>query len=148
MKVNKEIFYHANSGNEVKVGDTLVFNSKTHNRMYDEIYNNEFKLDGIDANELLINKKKNKDRNLSVEEFEMTLNTINNDSFVMRELALEEVRKSKYPDSIWWGKVYLHGLSGIKRYYSTCGSILLLTELPIAIISIIYQILYFKFLRK
>ena len=54
----------------------------------------------------------------------------------------------KYPDSIWWGEVYLHGLSGIKQYYSTYGSILLLTELPIAILSIIYQFIYFKFLRK
>lgn len=98
MKVNNEIYYHANSGDEVKVGDTLVFNIETHNRMYDEVYNNEFNLDGIDANELLIKKKRNKDRYLSIEEFEVILNTINNDAFVMRELALEEVRKNKYPN--------------------------------------------------
>ena len=50
---------------------------------------------------------------------------------------------SKYPDSIWWGEVYLRGLSGIKQYYSTYGSILLLTEVPVAVISIVYQIIYF-----
>ena len=52
MKVNKEIFYHAYSGEKVNVGDVLVFNSGTHNKMYDEVYNNEYKTDGIDANEL------------------------------------------------------------------------------------------------
>lgn len=97
MKVNKEIFYHAYSGEKVNVGDVLVFNSGTHNKMYDEVYNNEYKIDGIDANELLINKKRNNDREFSVEEFELVLNTVNNDAFVLRELALEEVRKSKYP---------------------------------------------------
>ena len=97
MKVNKEIFYHAYSGEKVNVGDVLVFNSGTHNKMYGEVYNNEYKTDGIDANELLINKKRNNDREFSIEEFELVLNTINNDAFVLRELALEEVRNSKYP---------------------------------------------------
>ena len=91
MKVNKEIYYHANSGNKLNIGDTLVFNSNTHNKMYDEVYNNEYKLDGIDANQLLNSKK-----DLSKEEFDLVLNTVNNDAFVMRELSLEEVRKAKY----------------------------------------------------
>ena len=98
MKVNKEIFYHAYSGEKVNVGDVLVFNSGTHNKMYDEVYNNEYKIDGIDANELLINKKRNNDREFSIEEFELVLNTINNDAFVLRELALEKIRKMKYPN--------------------------------------------------
>ena len=98
MKVNKEIYYHANSGKEYKVGDTLVFNARTHNKMYDEVYNNEYKLDNIDANELLINKKRNNDTNLSIDEFLLVFKTINNDAFVLRELALEEVRKNKYPN--------------------------------------------------
>lgn len=98
MKVNKEIFYHAYSGEKVNVGDVLVFNSGTHNKMYDEVYNNEYKTDGIDANELLINKKRNQERSFSIDEFELLLNTVNNDAFVLRELALEEVRKTKYPN--------------------------------------------------
>ena len=61
MKVNKEIFYHAYSGEKVDIGGILVFNSDTHNKMYDEVYNNEYKIDGIDANELLINKKRNQE---------------------------------------------------------------------------------------
>ena len=47
--------------------------------------------------------------------------------------------------NLYW---IIRSLSGIKQYYSTYGPILLLTELPIAIISIIYQFIYFKFLRK
>ena len=98
MKVNKEIFYHAYSGEKVNVGDVLVFNSGTHNKMYDEVYNNEYKTDGIDANELLINKKRNQERSFSIDEFELLLNTVNNDAFVLRELTLEEVREMKYPN--------------------------------------------------
>ena len=98
MKVNKEIFYHANSGKELSIGDILVFDSNTHNRMYDEVYNNGYKLSEIDANELLINKKRKRELNFNEEEFLLVFKTINNDAFVMRELALEEIRKSKYPN--------------------------------------------------
>lgn len=98
MKVEKEIFYHAHSGNKVSIGDILVFNSSTNNKMYEEVYNKEYKLNQIDANELLCNKKRNKEYDLSLEELDLILNTVNNDAFVMRELALEEVRKKNYPD--------------------------------------------------
>ena len=98
MRVEKEIYYHANSGDKVSIGDILIFNSNTHNKMYDEVFNKEYKLNNMDANELLINKKKNNDLNFSIEEFKLLLSTVNNDAFVMRELALEEVRKEKYPN--------------------------------------------------
>ena len=98
MLVNKEIFYHSNSGNKLSVGDVLIFNSNTHNRMHDEVYNSQHLLNGIDANELLNNKKKDKKLNISDDEFELIFKTINSDAFVMRELALEEVRKNKCPD--------------------------------------------------
>ena len=65
MKVNKEIYFHAYSGTNIKIGDLLVFNSQTHNKMYEEVYNNEFSIDGIDANELLINKKRNQETSFS-----------------------------------------------------------------------------------
>ena len=97
MKISKEIYYHANSGYEVNIGDILIFNGDKYNKMYEGIYNSEFKLNGLDANELLINKKKNIDYSLSPEELEMVINTVNNDAYVLRELALEEIRKTKYP---------------------------------------------------
>ena len=98
MKVCKEIFYHAYSGEKVNLGNILVFNSGTHNKMYDEVYNREYKINGMDANELLINKKRNQERSFSVDEFELLLNTVNSDAFVLRELALEEVRRISYPN--------------------------------------------------
>ena len=67
MKVNKKIFYHAYSGDKINVVDVLVFNSGTHNKMYDEVYNNEYKIDEIDANELLINKKRNQERSFLID---------------------------------------------------------------------------------
>ncbi len=98
MKVNKEIYYHAYSKEEVFIGDIITFNDNTHNKMYDEVYSKDFKLNGIDANELLVKKRKNNELIFTKEEFELVLNTVSNDSFVLRELAFEEVRKTKYPN--------------------------------------------------
>ena len=98
MEVKKEIYYHANSNKEYQKGDILIFNRATHNKMYEEVYNKKYNYNEMDANELLYNKKKNNDYVLSKEEFELLFNTVNNDAFVIRELALEEVRKNKYPD--------------------------------------------------
>ena len=98
IRVENELFYHAYSGKKINVGDILCFNSNTYNKMYDEVYKSNYNLDGFDANEVLSSKKKNKDMYLSKEECELLLNTISNDAFVLRELALEEFRKEKYPD--------------------------------------------------
>lgn len=77
MKVNKEIFYHANSGDELSIGDELIFDLNTHNKMYEEVYNNEYKLNKMDANEILINKKRDKEYTLIEEEFELIFRAIN-----------------------------------------------------------------------
>ena len=94
IKINKEIYYHANSGDELKIGDILVFNENTNNRMYDSLYNSEYSLNNMDANSILCTKRNDKD--LTNEEYNVVLNTVNNDAFVMRELALEEVRKERF----------------------------------------------------
>lgn len=54
----------------------------------------------------------------------------------------------EYPDSIWWGRTALLGIDGIKKYYSVFGEVVILVELPISIVCIIYQIIYFKIIRK
>ena len=58
------------------------------------------------------------------------------------------VGSNQYPDSIWLGEVFLKGIEGIKKYYSRLGELILYTEIPITIISIIYQIIYFKTIKK
>ena len=98
MKVNNKIYYHANSGDKLKVGDILVFNYSTKNKMWDTVYNSEHLLDDMDANEIMIKHMNNKDINFSNDELVTIFKTVNNDAYVMRELALEEVRKEKYQD--------------------------------------------------
>ena len=96
MKVEKQIYYHANSGNELKVGDILIFDCNTKNKMYEQVYNSKYFLNNMDANEIILNKKKNNSMDFEPNELILIANTINNDAFVLRELALEEVRKEKY----------------------------------------------------
>ena len=53
-----------------------------------------------------------------------------------------------YPNTIWWTRKTLLGLDGIKTYYSVWGRLVYMFELPISIICIIYQVIYFKVIRK
>lgn len=96
MQINKEIYYHASSGGRVNVGDVLEFNSDTKNGMYYAVYESSYLLDEKDANEIMRNKRSDKDINFSLSELNLIFKTINNSAFVMRELALEEVRRNKY----------------------------------------------------
>ena len=54
---------------------------------------------------------------------------------------------SDYPDTIWWGKQTLQGLAGIKTYYYTWRDLVYI-EIPISIACVLYQIVYFKIIRK
>lgn len=58
------------------------------------------------------------------------------------------VGSNEFPDTIWWGKTVLYGLSGIKTYYKVWGELVLKVEIPISIVCIIYQIIYFKIIGK
>ena len=54
MKVEDKIYYHVNSYKELNIGDVLVFDNNTHNQMYETVYNSSYKLNDMDANELLL----------------------------------------------------------------------------------------------
>ena len=58
MKVEDKIYYHVNSYKELNIGDVLVFDNNTHNQMYETVYNSSYKLNDMDANELLLTKKR------------------------------------------------------------------------------------------
>lgn len=77
----------------LEVGD--IINTKNrYNKFYDEIYDSEYLLDGIDVNMLLINKRRNKEYgNFTMDEFKLIYETVNNSAMVTRELVFEEVRK-------------------------------------------------------
>lgn len=58
------------------------------------------------------------------------------------------IGSNEYPNSIWWGSRELIGINGLKEYYSVWGEVILIFEAPICIISLIYQIIYLKIIRK
>jgi len=92
-KVNKKIYYHINTGNKLNVGDVLNIGDR-YNNFYYEIYNSEYLLEEKDANEILIDKRKNKDYSITdIDEFKLVYETINNSAMITRELIFEEVRK-------------------------------------------------------
>lgn len=92
-KVNKKIYYHINTGTKLNVGNVLNIGDR-YNNFYYEIYDSEYLLEEKDANEILINKRKNKDYTISdIEEFKLVYETINNSAMITRELIFEEVRK-------------------------------------------------------
>ena len=51
-------------------------------------------------------------------------------------------------NTIWWGRTTLQGLAGIKSYYHVWGELVYIFEIPISVVSILYQIIYFKIIRK
>ena len=55
---------------------------------------------------------------------------------------------SEFPNTIWWERTVLSGVSGIKLYYSVWGELVWIFEIPISIVCIIYQIIYLKIIRK
>ena len=55
---------------------------------------------------------------------------------------------SAIPDTIWNEREILKGLSGIKKYYYVWRDLVYIFEIPISIICVIYQIIYFKIIRK
>ena len=59
--INDEIYYHINTGQNLQIGDILEI-GKRFNNFYYEIYNIEHLEDGKDANQYLIDMKK--ERNL------------------------------------------------------------------------------------
>lgn len=91
--VDKEIYYHINTGDELEVGNIIDMRN-CHNKFYDEIYDSEYLLDGMDANMLLVNKRRNKEHgNFDIDEFRLVFETVSNSAMVTRELIFEEVRK-------------------------------------------------------
>lgn len=91
--IDKKIYYHINTGDELEVGNIIDMRNR-YNKFHDEIYDSEYLLDGMDANMLLVNKRRNKEyANFDMDEFRLVFETVNNSAMVTRELIFEEVRK-------------------------------------------------------
>lgn len=91
--INEEIFYHINTGKKLEIGDVLEIGDK-YNNFYHQIYNME-SLDGNnDANQILLEMKKN---NCLIfkngDNAKIVSDTVSNSAMITRELMFEEVRK-------------------------------------------------------
>jgi hypothetical protein len=56
--INEEIYYHINTGDRLKKGQLLESGNK-YNNFYHEMYNTEHIIDEKDANQYLLEMKKN-----------------------------------------------------------------------------------------
>ena len=93
--VTDEIYYHINTGQRLQVGNTLIIGEKFNNFYY-EIYNTEHLKDEKDANEHLINMRKEQNLILNNDTSNLIFQTVNDDAMITRELMFEEVRKEEY----------------------------------------------------
>lgn len=90
--ITDEIYYHINAGQNLQIGDILKI-GKRFNNFYYEIYNTEHLEKGKDANQYLINMKKEKNLVLNNDTANLVFKTINDGAMITRELMFEEVRK-------------------------------------------------------
>lgn len=90
--VTNEIFYHINTGKKLQIGDILVIGDEF-NKFYYDIYNIEHLSNLKDANEYLIEMKKNKSYTFDKNIFDLIFQTVNDDAMITRELIFEEERK-------------------------------------------------------
>ncbi len=97
MKVKDEIFYQVATDRDYKVGDKLVF-GKDYNVQGQRVFNTRFYTEGKAFHDLGFeyadSKKilKNKDLVIKISK------ALSESDFVIRELAVEEVRKEKFPN--------------------------------------------------
>lgn len=95
MKINNKIYYHIATNGHFKVGDKLHFENELNGQS--RIFDFDFTNNGTPLYKLAFDSSKKgifKDKKLM---FELSKALSNYDLF-MRETALEEVRKEKFPD--------------------------------------------------
>ena len=95
--IKDETYYHINTGQNLQVGDILEI-GKRFNNFYYEIYNIEHLENGKDANQYLINMKKEKNLVINSDIANFIFKTINDSAMITRELMFEEVRKELNPN--------------------------------------------------
>ena len=95
MKVKDQIFYQIATNRDFKVGDKLHFRDEINGQS--RIFDFSYTLDGKPLHELAFKDSKKRmfrDKNLTFE----TAKALANYDLFMREIALEEVRKEKFPN--------------------------------------------------
>lgn len=96
MEVKDLILYQVATNKEFKVGDIITFGDE-HNGQLDKVFNLNFNLNGKPIHEVgfeNVNKGLFKNKELIVN----MSKALSNYDFILREFALEEVRKEKFPN--------------------------------------------------
>lgn len=83
----------------MNVGDVFYFGNE-YNNFYNELINiKHFNNNKKDANEIMADLFSKKNLTFSsINDFKTVYNTVSDDSFILRELIFEEIRKRYYPD--------------------------------------------------
>lgn len=97
--MENNIYYHITSIKKMNVGDVLHFENE-YNNFYNELISiKHFNNNKNDANEIMTDLFSKKKLTFdSISDFKTVYNTVSDDSFILRELIFEEVRKKYYPN--------------------------------------------------
>lgn len=99
MKVKDLILYQVATDRNYKVGDVLTFNKDIPNGQYNRVFNTDFRLNGTrPSDEMYFVAKRKFKKFKSKDDIYSIAHTLEYYDVLVKEIALEEVRKEKYPN--------------------------------------------------
>lgn len=99
MKVKDLILYQVATDRSYKVGDILEFNKNIPNGQYNRVFNTDFKLNGVRPSDEMYSAAKRKFKKFkSKEDIYSVAHILEYYDVAIKEIALEEVRREKFPN--------------------------------------------------
>lgn len=99
MKVKNLILYQVATDRNYKVGDVLEFNKNIPNGQFNRVFNTDFRLNGIRPSDEIYNVAKRKFKKFkSKDDIYSIAHILEYYDVAIKEIALEEVRKEKFPN--------------------------------------------------
>ena len=98
MKVKDLILYQVATDRNYKVGDKLVFDKNTPNGQFNRVFSFSFKLDAKRPSDILYDIAAHRFKKLKKNQLYELAHILEYYDVFVKELALEEVRESKFPD--------------------------------------------------
>ena len=99
MKIANEVFYQVATDRNYKIGDKLIFNKDVNNGQYNRVFNTEFIINEHKLSDEMYSIAKRKFKKFSKKEDIYNIaHKLEAYDVVLKELALEEVRKEYFND--------------------------------------------------
>ena len=99
MKVKNLVLYQVATDRNYKVGDILTFNKEIPNGQHNRVFNRDFKLNNVRPSDEMYEVAKRKFKKFkSKEDIYSIARILESYDVVVKELALEEVRKELFPN--------------------------------------------------